>query len=209
MSDDLMQRDSDAIRATLARLEQSWWSVADASGVAPRRAITAQLIGPALPHAFIAERIAPGHARIRVAGQELASIVGTELRGMPLSCLLGVESRTLFADRLAICFERPAIVDMPLHAPRRFARPALDGRMLLLPLMGDDGIIDRLLGALVLDGEIGHRPRRLEIDQSAPWRRDTLTGPRPQRLRAIAGGAHLRRSAYAPRPELRLVVDNG
>lgn len=194
-------------------LEQNWWALASA-GSLPRRAdVNAQTIGAALPYSFIASRIAPGHARLRVAGRRISGLVGVEARGMPLSCILTAEARPILADRMERAFSTPAIVDIPVYSPRSIARPALSGRLLLLPLSGADGgfgPVRTLLGALLIDGAYGARPRRLYIDPDARWRCDETTGPiaRP-RLQAHSGGnpAAVKRSAH-PRPTLKLVVNN-
>ena len=55
----------------------------------------------------------------------------------------------------------------------------LEGELVLLPLRSDLGDIDRILGGLVLDGQIGRTPRRIEIVSET---RQSLVG--------FAGSAH-------------------
>ena len=55
----------------------------------PRRAeIDPRGIENALEYAFILERIAPGMARIRLAGIHLSDLMGMEVRGMPLTSFI-------------------------------------------------------------------------------------------------------------------------
>lgn len=198
--------------SVLQSLEQAWWALAGPRALPRRADITAQVIGQALPYAFIAERIAPGHARLRIAGRRISALVGCEARGMPLSCVMAADQRALFATRLETAFARPAIVDLPVASPRGIGRPALSGRLLLLPLAGhdpDDAPAPMALGALLVDGAYGAKPRRLRLDAEAAWRCDPVTRPPAPALHALQGGARLRR-AHSTRPAgLRLVVDNG
>lgn len=206
----LSARDTPKGASLLKGLEQRWWGLSTKGALPLRRNVSAGMIGDALPHAFIAERVAPGHARLRVAGRKLSDLVGTEARGMPLSCLIDTGSRSLLSQRLEQVFSRPAIVDVPVFATRGIGFSALRGRLLMLPLEGDDGTVDRMLGALLLDGATNRRPRRLQIDEAAHWRCDPFERKSPKEsLKAINGDL----PRLAPRPErgkvaLRLVVDN-
>lgn len=202
-------------QSTLAGLEQRWWALMEQGAAPLRRHVTADTIGrDVLPHAFIAERIAPGHARLRVAGHRLSDLIGSEARGMPLLCLFDPACRDEISNLLEKAFATPAIISVDLESPRAAGRPALKGRLLLLPLQGDTGKVDRVLGALIVDGQMGHRPRRMQVVANGMRidRLDNVTVSRPGPLRAITGGAQhaipLRRNAE-PRPALRLVVDNG
>lgn len=178
----------------LAQLEQNWWALAQRGTLPRRRDVSARVIGDALPYAFIAERIAPGHARLRVAGRRLSDLVGTEARGMPMSCLIDPSARGDFAKRLETVFATNSIVAFPLYAPRSIGRPELRAKLLILPLLSDHDRTDRALGALWFDGEIGHRPRRLQIEANANWRRDLFVATPPP--------------ASPTRPNLRLIVNN-
>lgn len=192
----------------LKSLEQRWWALSEGTALPRRRNVTAGMIGDALPHAFIAERVAAGHVRLRVAGRRLSDLVGTEARGMPLSCLIEPESRAVLSARLELVFARPALVDLPVFAPRSLGQPALSGRLLLLPLEGDDGEVDRALGALLIDGATGRRPRRLRIDPAAQWRCDSVTRMLSAELHAINAPAPQIQRRKDGRPALRLVVNN-
>lgn len=130
----------------------------------------------ALAHVFLIERIAPGLARFRLAGTHLTQLMGMEVRGMPISAILVPPSRDGARALIEAVFAGPSIVELALEADRGLGRPALQGRMILLPVGGDDGLCDRALGCLVTEGDIGRGPRRLAITRQ---RTETVL-PRPR-----------------------------
>lgn len=201
-----------AQQTMLAALENAWWALAPGEGVPMRREVSSLTMGAALPYGFIAEQIAPGHARFRVAGRKICEMMGCEARGMPLSCMFNAGARSDFATILGQVFDGPALADIPLRAPRGFGRAQLNGRMLILPLANDDGIVNRAMGAVVLDGPSGGSVRRCDIPAAMPSRLEKVTNlkaPVPEQK----GAANV---TVLPRPRLpfgkahlRLVVDNG
>jgi hypothetical protein len=118
-----------------------------------------------LEHVFLLERIAPGHARVRLAGHHLTEILGMEVRGMPLTALINPAGRNDLPPLLEQVFSGPAILDLALVAEQEFGRQALEARMQLLPVLGDEGRCDRALGCLVSLGRIGRGPRRFTIER--------------------------------------------
>lgn len=206
----LSGRDLPRGRSALGEIEAHWrdlWT--RAGGHLPRRAdLDASRIAGALPHAFILEKAAPGVARLRIAGRALTAILGTEPRGLPLTVLFGAASRTELAGWLERCFATPALVELPVETAQGPFRPALTGRLLLLPMLDQDGDITRALGGLFLDGVPRRTPLRLELPgrggRCEPLRRPAdESGPVYGQRVAAAGG--LRESE---RPYLRLVVSN-
>lgn len=153
--------------APLRQVEAYWTALRNGRVVPARSDIDPRGIEGALEFAFIAERIAPEHARIRIAGSHLCDLMGMEVRGMPLSALISPVSRNRTAGLIASIFDDPAILDLSLTAERRLGKPALSGRMLLLPMSDDFGDISRVLGCIVSDGRIGRAPRRFEVTQHA------------------------------------------
>ncbi|WP_306150867.1 PAS domain-containing protein [Roseovarius sp. MMSF_3281] len=150
-------------RADLAAF-QAYWAAQCPKGDIPRRSqIDPRGIEALLSHAFVGERIAPGMARLRIAGMHLSDVMGMEVRAMPLSCLIAPSDRDRFSDAMVDLFDRPARVEVTLEAEGGLGRPALTGRMLLLPLRSDLGDISRALGCLVTQGPIGRAPRRFRI----------------------------------------------
>lgn len=146
-------------------LVEGCWQRLRRDGQIPARSdLDPREIEDALSHAFIAERVAPGHARLRIAGTHLSDLMGMEVRGMPFSALFEPDSRALLKARLEDVFARPAILRLDLRAPAGFRRGALAGRAVLLPMRNDMGDVTRLLGCLDCAGPVGRTPRRLLIE---------------------------------------------
>ena len=145
----------------MAELRTYWEGLRCGRIVPSRAANDPRRIEAQLEYAFILERIAPGIARFRIAGQHLTRLKGMEVRGMPLSSLVTPPTRDLLAQVTERVFATPAVAEIDLRAQTGLGRPALTGRMLLLPMSSGSGTIDRALGGLVTDGrEIGLTPRR-------------------------------------------------
>jgi len=178
----------------LTGFEAYWRRISRLEPVPDRVDVSADGLDAALPHAFILERVAPGVARIRVAGQALSDLAGTEPRGMPMSALFEARARDLLAERLETVFRGPAILGVPLRVAggraKGLAGRRVSGQMLCLPLRGPTGEVDRIMGALVLEGPL---PRGAALD----------FGPGPMRYEKVEMSR-----ADAVRPPLTLVVDN-
>ncbi|RKF15241.1 PAS domain-containing protein [Roseovarius spongiae] len=188
-----------------------YWDSRREGGDAPYRSeIDPRGIRPLLSNALIAERIAPGIARLRVAGAHLSDLMGMEVRGMPLSAFIAPEDRDALADHLVRLFDEPATVRLTLSAPGGPGRAALGGTLVLLPLRSDLGDVSRALGCLVTHGQIGAGPRRLNIDDSMITPLGIGIGTQaPEEDPELAGEYF----AYEPRlraerPYLRLIRDN-
>lgn len=168
----------------------------------PRRAdIDPRRIEAVLPNAFVLERIAPGLARFRVAGTHLADLMGMDVRGMPVSCLIRPAGREHFAIALTCLFENPAKLDLWLTAPAGPMRGAQSGQMMLLPLQGDRGEADRALGCLVSTGATGRAPHRFDLSRIhvTPLSAQAAEAPAPSTRPALRG----------KRPWLRLAASDG
>jgi hypothetical protein len=149
--------------APLHQVRAYWDGLRGADLIPRRRLIEPHGLRDALAHVFLIERIAPGLARFRLAGTHLTQLMGMEVRGMPLSAILAPASRDGARVLVEAVFAGPSIVELALESDRGLARPALQGRMILLPVGGDDDICDRALGCLVTEGDIGRGPRRFAI----------------------------------------------
>ncbi|SEM14773.1 PAS domain-containing protein [Roseovarius tolerans] len=146
------------------RALHAYWNEARRGQDVPKRAdIDPRRIEPLLSNAFIAERIAPGVTRLRVAGMHLSEIMGMEVRGMPLSCLIAPPARDAFALHLVGLFEGSATLRMELRSPGTLGRPEMRATLLMLPLRSDLGDVSRTLVCLVTRGASGRAPRRFEI----------------------------------------------
>lgn len=202
--------------AVFARIEAAWSDLRATSGAIPRRRdLDLTRIGEVLPHTFLMARVAPGVARLRVAGQAVSGLLGMDPRGMPLSVFFSAAARTPLAGHVAALFDGPSLVDLPLRSPGRLGLARRPGRLLLLPLMGDDGQVSQAVGVLAVSGRA--KPGRVSLEIAPrPLRCETLGAIRTRR-RSDAPEDHMPvmqaasprpGMAEAPRPFLRLVVDN-
>ncbi|OWU84898.1 hypothetical protein ATO6_11335 [Oceanicola sp. 22II-s10i] len=143
---------------------EAYWQALRAGRLVPRRSeVDPRGIERSLEYAFIAERIAPGLARLRIAGSHLSDLMGMEVRGMPLSAFFTPDARTLCGDVLEQVFDGPATAELILSAERGIGKPAIDARMILLPMKSDLGDVSRALGCFSTQGAIGRSPRRFNI----------------------------------------------
>ncbi len=149
--------------AAVAQVEAYWDALRRGRLMPKRSEIDPRGLELALENAFILERIAPGIARLRVAGTHLTDLMGMEVRGMPLTTFFAPSHRRLVADALEEMFQTPASCMLRLSSPAVPSRPAIDAKMILLPLKSDLGDVSRALGCLVSKGEIGVAPRRFEV----------------------------------------------
>ena len=173
---------------------------------------------------FVIERIAPGLARFRLAGMGISAILGMDVRGMPLSSVFDAKGRDRLSPALESVFRDTVALDLWLEAERGLGRPALTGRMAVLPLVSTRGLTDLALGCLALDGEVGRSPRRFDITAllsetlqvTRPPERQAITPPTarptaPQPARELAPGFAEIATPYQPprpprgKPQLRLV----
>lgn len=146
--------------APLAQVE-AYWEALRAGRDMPRRAdIDPRGIESALEFAFILERVAPGVARMRIAGHHLHMLMGMEARGMPLTSFFRSDDRQRISDMLEEVFQTPATAQLSMTGG---AGSPLDARMILLPLKSDLGDVSRILGCLMSKGDIGQAPRRLTL----------------------------------------------
>lgn len=149
--------------APIAQVE-AYWEALRGSKLLPKRSeVDPRGIEAALEYAFILERIAPGIARLRIAGSHLNDLMGMEVRGMPLTALFAPNARRQIADGLESVFQTPATASLRLTSPGGGGRAMLDARMILLPLKSDLGDVSRALGCLVTHGEVGVAPRRFDL----------------------------------------------
>ncbi|WP_380052424.1 PAS domain-containing protein [Falsihalocynthiibacter sp. SS001] len=150
-----------AINAVIA-----YWDGLRAGRAVPMRSeVDPRGIEPALENAFILERIAPGMARIRLAGAHMSDLMGMEVRGMPFTAFFCPTARKDMSDILEAVFNGPEIADITLESDKGIGKPPLSGKIVLLPLKSDLGDVTRILGCFVTTGEIGRGPRRFEVTE--------------------------------------------
>ena len=164
---DMTQHVTEPGFAPLSQVE-AYWEALRGSRLMPTRAeIDPRGIEQALEYAFIVERIAPGIARLRIAGSHLNELMGMEVRGMPLTAFITPASRRQLSDTLEEVFETPATCVLTLNSPKAAGVAPLNARLLLMPLKSDLGDVSRILGAFVSVGDIGRSPRRFDITGTA------------------------------------------
>ena len=193
----------------LTSLEKYWRTLRHAQHIPARNQVNPSKIDHALPHAFILQRVAPGTARFRVAGQRLYEMLKMDARGMPFSTLFLPEAHESIADFIEIAFGEPAILGLPLVSPSTLTRPKVEGAMLLLPMQDDAGQTNRLLGAFVTADAPQSRPRRFGINPNMPIRRESLGLKLATSRLPHAVPAQSKRPDTLLHPALKLVVNNG
>ncbi len=149
--------------SAISQVEAYWEGLRGARLMPKRSEIDPRGIESALEHTFVLERIAPGMARIRIAGSHLSDLMGMEVRGMPLTSLITPPCRRQINDLIEDVCQRPATCEVRLSAEVGMTKPHMDARLLLLPLKSDLGDVSRILGCLVAQGDIGHTPRRFDV----------------------------------------------
>ncbi len=175
----------------------AYWASMRKGHILPRRIdIDPRGISALLENAFIAEKIAPGLARLRIAGVHLSDLIGMEVRGMPVSTFIAPEQRDTFSEMLVEMFDRPAIVRADIESPAGIGRRTLRGTLLMLPLRSDLGDTSRALGCLLTDGLIGRTPRRFSILGHSMDRLTADPAPMPE---TVAPGARAGFAETAPR----------
>ncbi|AGI72037.1 hypothetical protein OA238_c19320 [Octadecabacter arcticus 238] len=200
----------------LNELEHYWSSLPRTRGVPLRKDVDPVAMGALLEDSFILERVAPGVARIRVAGRNIAKLVGIEPRGLPLTAVLLPDARAAMVYYIEAAFNGPSIVELPLEAPRAVGQPQLQGKIMLLPLRDDHGRVSRVLGVLVMSGRRGIGGRRFKICDRSAVRVEHIEEP-IDGLHVVAGSkattvSHSLRVTETQKAQsklaLRLVVSN-
>ncbi|MEQ9693862.1 PAS domain-containing protein [Shimia sp. SDUM112013] len=158
-------RDETGLRR-LQDIETYWDSLRRDRRLPARAEVDPRSLQAALAQTFILERIAPGMARVRVAGHLLSDLLGVEMRGMPVGSLIVPESRMDFGAVLEDVFRGPAKATLRFSGDPGPTRPRLAADMILLPLTGHRGDVSRVLGGVAFHGQIGPRPRRLVLEGS-------------------------------------------
>lgn len=149
----------------LRELEAYWDLLRDGRLLPDRSEVDPRGFPGALAQSFLLERIAPGHARIRVTGRHLCDLMGIDMQGLPLTSLFLPEARPTIIEILSAVFEEPAVARATLSSPGGIGRRSLEARLLILPLRDDQGDVTRAVGCLVAEGAIGRTPRRFAVDE--------------------------------------------
>jgi hypothetical protein len=146
-----------------AEMRGYWEALRRPEGLPQRADLDPRGLRNCLHQALIAERVAPGLARMRLAGATFTDVMGMEVRGMPLSALFDPMARAGLEAVLNRVFAGHDMATLLLEAERGLGRPALTAQLMLLPMVGETGDVDLMLGCLVLRGTAGRTPRRFQI----------------------------------------------
>ncbi|WP_071673288.1 PAS domain-containing protein [Nioella nitratireducens] len=176
---------------TAAALHAYWQGLRTGDALPRRRDVDPRALGPLLPYAFLIDRVRPQTLRVRLGGRHLTDLMGMDLRGMPLRALFDSPDRAQLVDMADRVFSTPAGLEAGLISESQCGA-VLTGRMVILPLVGRSGAVDRAIGVLSTTGTIGLTPRRFRLCHTSlkPFQTQP-TGPRPVRTPAfdvIRGG---------------------
>lgn len=193
-----------------AELERYWASLPRSNGVPSRKDVDPVAMTGMLEDSFILERVAPGVARIRVAGRNIGQLLGIEPRGLPITASFLPQARVELAQHIETAFGTPSLVELAIEAPRAVGQPCLQGKLIMLPLRDDHGRVSRMIGMLVMSGRRGIGGRRFTISDRTPARIDPIVG-----LHAVPATntiplrpSLLKKEKADDKPALRLVVSN-
>ncbi len=189
----------------LRQAEAYWTALRDGADIPFRSQIDPRGLEQVLEYAFILERIAPGVARFRLAGQHLCNLAGMEVRGMPLTSFFTPGSRSQVSAILEHVFDTPAVAELMLEGERQGLRGECEARLLLLPLKSDLGDCSRLLGVLVADGDFGRQPRRFEVTGTDLRDMAVSSCTQVAAVEAVKGFAEAQTVLEGRAPHLRLV----
>ncbi|KAE9631828.1 PAS domain-containing protein [Parasedimentitalea maritima] len=159
-----MDRFRDGSSLSPIRQAESYWTALRQGEDVPKRSqIDPRGLENILSQTFILERIAPGIARFRLAGQKLNEMAGMEVRGMPLTAFFTPTARKQVSAALEHMFDAPAVVELSLQTEATRNRPSQEARMLLMPLRSDLGDVSRALGVFVSEGNSMKTSQRFNV----------------------------------------------
>lgn len=148
---------------SIAQVEAYWHGLRNGRLCPTRNQIDPRGMAGALHEAFILEKIAPGLARIRLAGQHLNDILDMEVRGMPISAFFLPDARKEMHRALEALFDMPAQITLSLSTEAGPFRKPHEAQMVMLPLRDNAGQITRVLGAMQANGDLKRGPQRFAI----------------------------------------------
>jgi len=149
--------------SSMRQAEAYWTALRRGDDIPSRAQIDPRGLENILSQTFILERVAPGIARFRLAGQKVNEMAGMEVRGMPITAFFTPEARKQMSAALEHMFEAPAIVEIEMQTEGSRLRGRREARMLLLPLRSDLGDVSRALGVFVSEGNPTKTSQRFTI----------------------------------------------
>lgn len=202
----------------------SYWERLRAGRACPERTeIDPRDISADARHLFVLEDLGEGNIRFRLAGSGLLEAFGFDLRGMSARAIMEGRSRESFLALVAESIAEPGVGYARLNAPENGAV----WEVVLLPLRGSLGLIDRVIGCLhPVNGRAaapGATPLRFTIESMAiqpvladhtaqsdeepvPGFAEEQAPFQPKRhLRAIEGGGRKAERSEGAIPKLKIV----
>ena len=168
------------------RQAEAYWSALRHGDEIPNRSqIDPRGLENILSQTFVVERIAPGIARFRLAGQKLNEMAGMEVRGMPLTAFFTPTARKQVSAALEHMFDTPSIVELTLTTVASRSHPAQEARMLMLPLRSDLGDVSRALGVFVSEGNPTKSSQRFDV-LTTELRPVTASSPKQEKTETTA-----------------------
>ncbi|CUH88682.1 PAS domain protein [Phaeobacter sp. CECT 5382] len=149
--------------SAMRQAEAYWTALRRGDDIPNRSQIDPRGLENILSQTFILERVAPGIARFRLAGQKVNEMAGMEVRGMPITAFFTPDARKQMSAALEQMFESPAIVEVELQTEPSRLRGRREARMLLLPLRSDLGDVSRALGVFISEGNPTSTSQRFGI----------------------------------------------
>lgn len=150
----------------ISQVDAYWEGLRDGRLMPDRAEIDPRGLQDNLEFALMLEHIAPGVARIRVAGSHICDLLGMEVRGMPITSLFEPTSRAKLAETLDYVVGKPCVAEIDISSPQAIGRPALTGRLYLAPLRCQFSEHRRILGCLQTQGAAGRTPRRFAVEKT-------------------------------------------
>ena len=121
-----------------AQVRAYWEGLRQGAALPTRAALDPRGLSGVLDRVFLAEGIGRGLARVRIAGSALTEFAGTDLRGLPLSCLFTPAARPVLGDALEPVLAGTELAEIDLGSDRNHPGQPV-ARLLLMPLQDDAG----------------------------------------------------------------------
>ncbi|MGB3408349.1 MAG: PAS domain-containing protein [Jannaschia sp.] len=145
-------------------LEEAWryWSSLRSGRNLPlREALDPRAMSFTLGHSMILDRVRPGTVRVRLGGRVMNSLMGMEVRGLPVRAFFEVAQRDRAIDLVEEVFEGPSTLELDLLSQTDSG--TTHGRMLILPLQDRSGIVSKAISVIALDRFDPEPPHRFTI----------------------------------------------
>ncbi|MEM0977801.1 MAG: PAS domain-containing protein [Pseudomonadota bacterium] len=189
----------------LQRVHSGWRQACGAAQLPMRSALDPRDFGADVGAIWVAERRSSDDFRFRVSGHVVGRIMGMEMRGMPAVSIIEPEDRQAMSELLITSCAQRMVAHVCLQSDHGTPHQST---LLLMPMLGPTGKVDRILGALDVDCD-ALPPNRFRILQTKLFPASAGSHAiRPQdksnanSLKVIHGG---RATRSAPRAKLRLV----